>query len=123
MSCNDYNSLHEIRQDGFVANLLSVGSENAHTAQELATWRNCKPRDVTKAVERERQHGAAICATCDPENPGYYLAKDTEDLCRYLQSLKRRRRNVAKTEAALVATYCRMTGQQQLDLGATGGDL
>jgi len=62
---------------------LSTGRENAHTARKLADWTGSKPREVTRQIERARLDGALICATCNAERPGYYLANDAEELTDY----------------------------------------
>ena len=99
-----------------ILDYLSTGRENAHTAREIADWIGGKPREVTRLIERARLDGAPICATCDANRPGYYLAQDAEELAAYLHRFKHRRRTIAKTEAALMATLCTMTGQTYIDV-------
>lgn len=118
----DYNISQEIRQPFLISDCLSVGKENAHTATEIAGWKNVSPRDITKAIERERQDGIPICATCNSEHPGYFLAQDAAELAAYLQSFKRRRRNMARTEDALNATLCKYTGQMRMELSRESGE-
>ena len=55
-----------------IAELLAEGRENARTARELATALNCRQRDITLQVEKERRAGRPICAATG-ETPGYYL--------------------------------------------------
>ena len=100
-----------------VTDCLSVGRVHAHTARELSEWLGVKDREITKAIERARLHGAPICANCNGDRPGYYLAANADELHEYLQSFKRRRRNIVRTEAALMTTLCAMTGQTRMDLG------
>ena len=109
-----FNTVDLSRQ---VADCLSVGREQAHTASELSEWLGVKDREITKAIERARLHGAPICANCNGDRPGYYLAANADELHEYLQSFKRRRRNIVRTEAALMTTFCAMTGQTRMDLG------
>ena len=112
-----FNTVDLSRQ---VADCLSVGREQAHTASELSEWLGVKDREITKAIERARLQGAPICANCNGDRPGYYLAANADELHEYLQSFKRRRRNIVRTEAALMTTLCAMTGQTRMDL--PGGD-
>ena len=85
-----------------ITDYLFTGRDNARTGKELATLLRCDPRDVGKAIERARRQGAPICASCDPELPGYYLAADAEELERYCDSLHRRINEIYKTHAALL---------------------
>lgn len=103
-----------------ILDYLSTGRDNARTAREIADWIGCKPREVTRLIERARLDGAPVCATCDANRPGYYLAQDAEELAAYLHRFRHRRRTIAKTEAALMATLCTMTGQQVMDLKGGG---
>ena len=103
-----------------VLDSLFVGREHAHTARELSEWLGVREREITRAIERARLQGAPICAN-NGERPGYYLAADADELHQYLKAFKRRRRNIVRTEAALLTTFCAMTGQQRMDL--PGGDV
>ena len=114
----NFNTVDLSRQ---VVDYIFVGREHAHTARELSEWLSVKEREITKAIERARLHGAPICANCNGDRPGYYLAANADELHEYLQSFKRRRRNIVRTEAALMTTFCAMTGQTRMDL--PGGDL
>ena len=90
-----------------IAEMLSVGAENAITARELATCFETSVRDITTAIERERRDGQPICASCG-EKPGYYLAAGTEELQRYCNRLHRRAGEMYKTRAALLKTLDKM---------------
>lgn len=92
--------------------LLAEGSHNARTARELSNIIGCEPRDVTKAVERERRAGQPICAATG-ENPGYYLAADTEELQNYCDRLKSRAIELFKTRQALVNVLRQLTEKQR----------
>lgn len=87
-----------------IAEYLSVGKENPRTARDLAKLCGCNVRDITERIERERRQGQPICATCDPERPGYYLAESAEDLQRYCWKLHRRAGEIHKTRRALLKT-------------------
>ena len=85
-----------------ITDYLFTGKENARTGAELAKALRCDPRDIGKAVEHARRQGAPICASCDPERPGYYIAADADDLQRYCNSLARRINEICTTHAALL---------------------
>lgn len=94
-----------------IAELLSEGRENARTARELAAALNCRPRDVTQQIERERRAGRPICAACG-ETPGYYLAADAQELESYCDCLKSRAIEVFKTRQALIRTLQEIRDRQ-----------
>lgn len=100
-----------------ILDYLSTGRQSAHTAAEIAEWMGNRPRDITRMVERARLQGAPVCATCANDRPGYYLAENADELQAYLHSFRRRRRNMLKTEDALMNTLCNLTGQQRFDFG------
>jgi hypothetical protein len=81
--------------------LLAEGRENARTGRELAKYLNCRIRDITIQVERERRQGQPICAATG-DNPGYYLAATPEELEHYCDRLKGRAIEMFKTRQALV---------------------
>ena len=90
-----------------VSDLLHEGRQNAITARELAAVFDCDSRDITRAIERERQDGAPICAT-GAAPAGYYLPKDAAELREYCRRLKNRRQSIARTWNALCKTLERM---------------
>lgn len=114
------NNLNTNRPTCQIVDYLSTGRENAHTAREIADWIGCTPRDISRAIERARLQGAPICATCNAERPGYYIANNAEELADYLRRFKCRRRTIARTETALMTTLCTLTGQQVMDLKGGG---
>lgn len=85
-----------------IAELLSVGAENAITGKDLAAMAGCNIRDITGAVERERRQGEPICAETNGINAGYYLAADAEELEQYCNRLKHRAIELFKTRQALL---------------------
>lgn len=85
-----------------ITDYLFTGRENARTGKELAKILNCSTRDISEGVERERRQGQPICASCDPEQPGYYLAASADDLEQYCRSLHRRAGEIHKTRRALL---------------------
>lgn len=109
-------------QRGRVASVLSYGRENAITGHEIMQMLALKDgREVSALVERERQRGFPICATCNSERPGYYLPETPEELQAYNRSLRRRIKNVTATLDAMELTLDNWTGQMMLDL-SPGGD-
>lgn len=94
-----------------IAELLSVGKENARTGKELAALIGCDIREITAAVERERRQGQAICAATG-ENPGYYIASDAEELERYCKQLHHRASELYKTRQALLSVLTQYAASQ-----------
>lgn len=84
--------------------MLSTGAENARTARELAQIAGLNRRAISLLVERERRAGKPICATCDGNTPGYFIAADREEMAAYCQSLQHREREIAKTRQACAQT-------------------
>ena len=104
------------RQALKITDYIPVGRDNPTTATALADALGFEDtRAITRMIERERLNGAPICAACTGDHLGYYLAASPEELADYLHSFRRRSRNVQRTEAALNATYHRMTGQQHMN--------
>ena len=81
--------------------LLSVGRENPRTGRELADVLWCDIREVTEQIERERRQGQPICAASG-ENPGYYLARNADELQHYCDRLHGRAAELYKTRSALL---------------------
>lgn len=92
-----------------ISDLLTEGKENARTGKELAQVLGCDIRSITAQVERERRDGQPICAASRGENPGYYLAKDEEELAEYCDALKHRAAELFKTRQALVRILAQLT--------------
>ena len=95
--------------------LLGHGKENAVPGHELAALLGLGDlRELTRIVERERAAGIPVCATCDSQQPGYYLACEPSELAAYIKSLDRRLYNVRRTRDRLADTLEEMTGQRRL---------
>lgn len=84
--------------------LLSAGRENARTARDLAKQTGIDRRGISHLVERERRAGKPICATCDGNTPGYYIAADRDEMQEYCDSLRHREKEIAKTRRACAKT-------------------
>ena len=84
-----------------IAELLGKGRESARSGRELSAVLNCRARDVSAQVEKERREGFPICAATSAPY-GYYLARDGKELEEYLKSLKGRAVEIFKTRQALV---------------------
>lgn len=83
-----------------IADLLRRGSSNAMPCRDLVTLTGWTPREITRAVERERRAGVPICANGE----GYFIAANDAELDAYLRSLNHRLREVEKTRQALAAS-------------------
>lgn len=99
---------------------LGRGRTSAITARLLSGRLGLSTRDVSRTVERLRASGFPVCASCDSEAPGYFIADGPEDLEQYLRSLDRRLLAVRRTRAALADTLSQMTGQQTMGGGPVG---
>ncbi len=95
-----------------IADYLSTGRENARTGRDLAAMLGCSIRDISAGIERERRQGQPIIASCDAENPGYYLAETAEELQRYCNSLHHRAGEIHKTRRALLETAADLPAEQ-----------
>ena len=84
--------------------LLSPGRENARTARDLARMTGTDRRNISLLVERERRAGKPICATCDGNTPGYYIAANQIEMMAYCENLRHREQEIAKTREACAAT-------------------
>lgn len=106
-----------------VSEFLFIGKEYARTARDLAHQLHTEPRNITQQVERERRQGIPICATSDPERPGYYLAADDDDLQQYCDKLRKRAGEIFKTRRAmLTGAATRNSTAQQEAQNADEGD-
>lgn len=90
-----------------VCGFLLQGRENALTAREIARMMGCNHREVTRAVQRARLRGAAICSSTG-NKPGYFLTEDPAELRVFRCSLEGRLRQITATVGALMATEARM---------------
>ena len=84
-----------------ISDHLLTGRENARTARYLARLLHCHQRDITAGIERERRAGQPIIASCDPLQPGYYLAENAEELLLYCRKLNHRAGEIGITSRAL----------------------
>ena len=96
-----------------IADHLLTGKENARTGKDLARALNCDIRDISAGIERERRQGQPIIASCDPEQPGYYLAETAEELTQYCNRLHHRAGEIYKTRSALLETAQNLPAEQE----------
>jgi len=90
------------RADVDITAYILTGRENARTGKELARNAGINPRDVTILIERARRAGTPIVASCDAEQPGYYIAETAAEVESYCSSLHRRAGEIYKTRRALL---------------------
>lgn len=100
---------------------LSEGRENARTGRELAKMFDCDTRTITEQIERERRAGQPICASTDPENPGYYLTADPDELQSYCNRLYHRGGELFKTRRALLETLEKLLAKREQEAAQNGG--
>lgn len=96
-----------------ITEYLFTGIENARTARELSEALNCDTREITAMIKRERRQGSPIIASCDPEQPGYYLAETAEELQRYCGRLRHRAGEIFKTRSALLEAAAELPTKQE----------
>lgn len=98
-----------------ICEYLFEGKAKAITGERLAELLELKDvRTVRHLIEQERRAGKPICASCDSERPGYYLASDAEEWEVYTNSLARRQRELTRTLDACLDTLDRMSGQDKI---------
>ena len=97
-----------------IQDYIPLGAENAVTAADLSGMLGCPPRMVTRAIQRARLQGAAICSSCGPM-PGYYRTEDAGELDRFVRALAHREREIEATRSALMVTRDRMSGQGRIE--------
>ena len=100
-----------------VYELLSNGKENARSGKELCRALDITPRELTAHIERERRAGQPICASCDRQRPGYYLAGSKEEMQAYCGRLWHRAGEIFKTRRACLATLDNLPAEQEADNG------
>lgn len=87
-----------------IAEVLSRGIENCRTTEELCQYFGFKnSRELQFAVAAERKKGVPILSSCGRYN-GYFLAKDQEELKKFIKSMDNRRKEINEaTQAARIA--------------------
>lgn len=101
--------------------MLAAGPANAISATHLARVLGVHKRDVSKMIERERREGRPICATCNSENPGYFLPADPEEMQDYINRLRHREAEIAATREALTAQMRARAAQAGLTVPGNEG--
>lgn len=81
--------------------VLSTGSENAITGNELCKILDISRRELSTLLERERRAGRPICASYG-RNPGYFIAETQEEMRRFCQSLMHTEQEIRKTRRACI---------------------
>jgi len=87
-----------------ITDFLSFGKENAQPGKALAQLLGINIRELSLRIETERRSGEPICATTDGKNPGYYLARNKQEMQEYCQSLHRRAAEIYKTRQECLKT-------------------
>lgn len=83
-----------------VYDYLYRGREHARTAGELAILLDCDPRDISRAIERERRDGYPIAADCCNGAKGYYIPMNKREMIAYCNRLENRVRTIKNTLSA-----------------------
>lgn len=95
-----------------ISDYLSKGANNAITAGKLCELLHMDKRALTAGIERERRQGSPICASCDGQNPGYYLADSKQEMQMYCDSLFHRAAEIYKTRDACLLTIDNLPGKE-----------
>lgn len=87
-----------------IADVLSRGVENCRTTVELCQYFGFKSsRELQAAIAAERKQGIPILSSCGKYN-GYFMAKDREELIKFIRSMDNRRKEINEaTQAARIA--------------------
>ena len=80
-----------------ITEYLQHGEENAQSGRDMARLLGVNLRDISIAIERERQAGSPICASTDALRGGYYLADNREEMEHYCSRLSRRVGEINRT--------------------------
>ncbi len=91
-----------------IEEILNTGKDNARTGRAICDQLNLDPRELTEIIEKERHAGAPICASCDRQNPGYYLAANKAEMQEYCDSLRHRAGRIHKTRRACLKAIERL---------------
>lgn len=83
-------------RQGCIADLLSVGEENAVPLSHLEMLTGWDGRAVRKQIERERRQGIPILSKC-----GYYLPADDWERAAFVASMRGRAREILQTAKAV----------------------
>lgn len=70
-------------------NILRRGKKNALPAATLCSYFGTDRRSIGRAIAAARREGLPVCASVG-ELPGYYLAKDKQEMRQYCRSLEGR---------------------------------
>lgn len=82
---------------GTIAFLLSKGRKNAQTTRELSRISGLHPRDITKAIQHERLHGAPILS----DTGGFWIAETSTEVLQCARQLHRQAGEIHRTARAL----------------------
>lgn len=81
---------------------LYKGRRNAIKGKDLAKMLGLELRNMTSIIEQERREGKLICASCEYDSKGYYLAETMSELLDYLTTYKGRGLDIFKTSATMM---------------------
>ena len=87
---------------------LFKGKENAIPSKKLCTMLRCNRRDLTSSIAIERKSGIPICASKEMKKPGYYLAKDKNEMNEYCQAIAGIIKELESVYASCVVTASKM---------------
>lgn len=83
-----------------ISEFLLTGAANATSSKALCQITGIDRRELERQIMIERRQGIPICASCNGNNPGYFLAEDKETMEQYCRVLRQRMGEIAKTYRA-----------------------
>lgn len=95
------NSKHNMggtEKQGPITSLLPSGAERAVSLSRLADMTGLSTREVRRAIQRERLHGAPICSD---NQHGYYLAASEVERAAFCRSMRGRALQILRAARAV----------------------
>ena len=87
-----------------IQEVLPVGEDSAISAETICTMLGIDKRHLRRESQKERLKGAPICASCDGDAGGYYLAANWNEMDHYYRRVARRADVIAEVSDALKHT-------------------
>ena len=117
-STNDFSTVAEGRQAGFIEALLPQGEAHAISTAKLVALTGCRgARELQKQIEAERKHGALILSK-GGSGGGYYLPDNGEagrrEIAAFVRTVNARAVNSLKMLNSARRALKQIDGQQQI---------
>ena len=106
------NNTDAARSQGLISKFLLYGQQNAVPLQQLVKMSGLDSRTARRMIEIERRTGTPICSD---NAHGYFLARDSAELGRFVRSMQHRAAEIWKTARALDDTLQQASGQELME--------